>query len=106
MARKRTAGRAHRGTNRKEETNTPRAPELRYMTATCMIADLFISCFGGYKTDGRNNARAFVNMLANAHDDVTGYSDMTMIDVLGKQIISNLRFSLTETINSVQVLSI
>jgi len=23
-------------------------------------------------------------MLANAHDDVTGYSDMAMIDVLGK----------------------
>ena len=45
----------------KEETNTPRAPELRYMAATCMIADLFISCFGGYKTEGRNNAREYVN---------------------------------------------
>ena len=61
-----------------------RAPELRYMAGACMIGDLFISCFGGYKAKGMKNARAFVNMLASVHDNVTGYSDMVTMDILGK----------------------
>ena len=66
------------------EKKSARAPANMYVAFACMIADLFISCFGNYREDGMRRARAFVNMLASAHGDVSGYSNMAMVNALGK----------------------
>lgn len=59
-------------------------PDNAYIAFACMIADLLVSCFSNYKKDGLAKARAFVEMLATAHDDSDNYDDMAMVESLGE----------------------